>query len=473
MSKPARPFSQLAAAAAFACLSLLGTGVAHAENHALIMWIGDYADPKNRLPGIDRDAEKAKEMAERMGVPRGNIHEVMNQQLTLAGMSGALEDLTRRIKDGDKVFIYYSGHGHQVSRVGGGQGCSEGLVSHDGRLFFDFDLQKELDSLAGKASQLVVFNDSCFSGGAATKDFSRSPDGVVPKVYNGEVKAGSASDPGYACGQAVNKLARNLEAAATNRKAQIFYLAASADNEVAGATQQGSIATLAWAACMADPATDADRSGLITGAELAACAQRWVRANAGGRQTITAQYNSQLPMSFARPVSSTTASNAQRIDPAAALRNIASASDPSYRVNLKPANTSLRIKQDYLDFTVDSNKDGYLYVFQVGSDKKTFNVLYPNKFDQNNYVRAGNSVRLPGQSWQIRAAGPAGDSYLMAYVSPTRKDFTKGLDPAIAIGSLNADDEGLKTLVIEASGSNAGGSSRYGTSPVVAVREIN
>ena len=55
----------------------------------------------------------------------------------------------------------------------------------------------------------------------------------------------------------------------------------------------------------------------------------------------------------------------------------------------------------------------------------------------------------------------------------TTDDFTKGLDPAIAIGSLNADDEGLKTLVIEASGSNAGGSSRYGTSPVVAVREIN
>ncbi len=475
MKKPNSNIRRTAAAAAMSCLGLLASAAVHAENHALIMWIGDYADSRNNLKGIDLDAMYAKEMAALMGVPSTNIRELKNNQATLAGMSNALRGLTGRIKKDDKVFIYYSGHGYQFNKTGGQSGCSEGLVAYEAGIYHDEALRNDLDNLASKASQVIMFNDSCFSGGAATKSLDLDAENQT-KAYQGEVKSGSASDPGYVCNSAVNKMARDLEIVGKQRGANVFYLAASADNEVAFPSPRGSLATLAWSACMKDPATDTDRSGMITGEELAICSKRWMKSNSSKQQTITAHLNSQLPMSFARPTST---GSVQRIDPSRALHDMAARSDPSYRVTLTPASNTMRIKQDYLDFTVNTNKAGYLYVFQVGSSKKAFTMLYPNKFDKNNYMNAGSSRRLPGDAWKIRSGGPAGTSHLMAYISPTEKNFAKDMDPNAAFGEVETDDKSAKDLFTEASDNRVGDTAkpaavtRYGTSAVVAIREIN
>lgn len=472
MRKPTnanRTFRQLAVAVAM--LGCLGT--AQAENHALIMWIGDYQNPANNLSGIDKDARMAREMALRMNVHKDKILEFKNDQLTLDGMKNAIRTLTSRIKEGDKVFIYYSGHGHQIDKRGGA-GCTEGLVTYEADLYMDQTLAADLDRLSNKASQVIMFNDSCFSGGAASKDLSRNlatAGGAPTKAYPGEVKAGGAG--GYTCGQAINKMARNLEISANKGGAQLFYLAASADNEVAYPSDSGSYATLAWSNCLKDPSADTDRSGMISGRELVECSRRWMASNFAGRQTITGYKNADLPMSFARAESASSSNS--RVNPERSLRDLAAGSDPAYRVNLRVASSRLRIKQDPLDFTVDTNKDGYLYIVQAGSDKKTFNILYPNRFDKNNYVHAGASVRLPGDSWRIKAGGPAGTSYMMAIVSPTARNFTKDIDPSDAFGSLGADDSGMKTLYLESAGAtpNGGAPGRYGTSAVVEINEVN
>lgn len=478
MKKNTTPRRALGRLSAVALMTLGCLGAAQAENHALIMWIGDYQNPAHNLNGIDKDASMARDMAQRMNVPSTNILEVKNQQLTLDGMRNAIRSLTNRIKEGDKVFIYYSGHGHQVNKQGGG-GCTEGLVTYDARLYLDDALSADLDRLSNKASQVIMFNDSCFSGGAGTKDlggsFASAASGALTKAYPGEVKASGSDSGGYTCGQAVNKMARNLEISANKGGAQLFYLAASADNEVAYPSDKGSYATLAWSTCLKDPAADTDGSGMINGRELVDCSRRWMASNFAGRQTITGHKNAELPMSFARSSSSTATSS--RVNPERSLRDLAAGSDPSYRVNLRLATNRLRIKQDPLDFTVESNKDGYLYIVQAGSDKKTFNILYPNRFDKNNYVRAGSSVRLPGDAWRIKAGGPVGTSYMLAIVSPTHRNFTKDMDAGAAFGVLEADDGGMKTLYLESAGAAgaAGGSStsgRYGTSSVVEITEV-
>ena len=132
-----------------ACL-LGAANHALADNHALIMTI-DYA---GTLPGIEQDAQAASRIAKSMGIPEVNIRKFRNQQLTLSGMSGAIHQLTNTIQNGDKVFLYYSGHGGQ--RMGTGGKCTESLVTNDFQYFDDATRKDSLEALAAKASSVTT-----------------------------------------------------------------------------------------------------------------------------------------------------------------------------------------------------------------------------------------------------------------------------------------------------------------------------
>jgi hypothetical protein len=291
---------------------------AHAASHALLMWIGDYAEPSAKLRGIEHDAKLAADMSAWMGVTKANTTMLTNRQATHEGMREAWAGLIKRVKSGDTVFIYFSGHGGQLG-PGGSQGCNEGLATWDNRVYFDAQLRQHLDALARVASQVVMFNDSCFSGGAVSKSFgARGLDGSADeaqiKAYPGQLsmpsgqdidgtspmadrlaaeqgrsKGGTVADgsvaTGSVCGVAANvskalgSFARALQA----KGADVFYLAAAAANQAAFGCAKGSLATRAWAACMAP-----SKQRSITGQALAECAQRWVDKQPGRyKQTIT------------------------------------------------------------------------------------------------------------------------------------------------------------------------------------------
>ena len=91
-----------AAATILAAGGLLAAAApAHAESHALIMWIGKYADPRANLPGIDLDAKAARQIAGAIGVPAANITELKNEQLSWRAMGEAISGLAGRIKAKD------------------------------------------------------------------------------------------------------------------------------------------------------------------------------------------------------------------------------------------------------------------------------------------------------------------------------------------------------------------------------------
>lgn len=273
------------------------------------MWIGQYGDPARNLPGIALDADRARQMATAMGVPTALRREVSEDQLTLRGMAEALHSLEQRVAPGDRVFIYFSGHGKQIDGSRFGARCSEGLVTRDGALYLDLAIEYTLRRLAAKAL-VVMMNDSCHSGGAATKSFPPDPqaeaDEEVPKAYPDPVSVvvgvhGSSVVAG-ACGGVVNK---GIDLAAALPKATAFagrwlYLAASRADEAAFATRRGSRATQAWQACLTSPQTDADGDGQVSGEELRACAQRHIDSAGRGRQTITLMGDASLPV-MSRP----------------------------------------------------------------------------------------------------------------------------------------------------------------------------
>ena len=453
------------AAAALAACSLAGATLARADNHALIMtidYVGVLPQGGGALPGIDEDGKLAVKIAEGMGVPGQNIRWLRNGDLTMAGMTGAIRDLTQnRLRDGDKVFLYYSGHGSQ--RVGSnGSKCTESMVTHDLKHYEDDQLRQTLDALAVRASQVVMFNDSCFAGGTATKDLSRSTDGSVSKFYEVE-KAGSAADASYVCGTHVNKdfASRTLGAVARERPTQMLYVAASGDNEVSRASPVGSWATQAWAHCLSGARADRDRNGFVDGEELRQCSQSFINERFPKQQTVSLVGNRSLVMSFVGASASATAPVA---NPGRTLESLHASSDPNMRVGLSVAKPRLTIGRDLLDFTVSPDRDGYLYLLHVSTDGK-FYVLFPNQLDKNNFVKAGTH-RFPRQTWGIQAHGPAGTGYIMAYMSEGPKDFTKGFDleGPFATGESNVETT-RKLGVIALNG-------RYGASSVVAIEEV-
>jgi len=278
---------------------------------------------------------------------------------------------------------------------------------------------------------------------------------------------------------------------------------------VSFATSKGSLGTLAWAACMGAAQADSDRSGRINGEELRACAQGLIDRR-GTKQTITLQGNDKLPLSFVqtgtaaaaapvpapvpvatpaptpapapavaavpapapapRPEPTAAATAAASVNAVQALVDLQTAADRSSQVRLTLARSSLRIGKDLLDFSVATSREGYVYLLQVGSDGKTFNLLFPNKIDSNNFLPVGTH-RFPRDTWRLRAGGPAGTSHLLAIVSPTKKDLSRSMDLSSVFPSSAATQSNTRTLVVEATGAGNGGDGRYGASEVTAIKE--
>jgi hypothetical protein len=244
--------------------------------------------------------------------------------------------------------------------------------------------------------------------------------------------------------------------------------------EVAGATTEGSVATLAWTSCLG-PQADTDHSGSVNGEELRQCAQNYINRRGGRPQTVTLQGNAKLPVIFpsvsetSTTAASTSPAAQQEVDPVGTLRDLRAASSSSYKVSIK-GNTSLAIGKDFLDFSVTTNRPGYLYVLHVGSDGKTFDLIFPNQIDEDNRVAAG-TTKLPRPSWRVRAAGPAGTSHILAIVSPVKKEIGKGMNFSQTFPTAKATANNARTLVVEASDGQGGGHAAFGASDVLVIQE--
>ena len=154
-------------------------GASLAANHALIMAIDAYEGP-NPLPGVAFDVALALDIAKRMGVAPENTVVRRNRELTLEGLRSTMKGLLDRVKPGDQVFVYYSGHGARITNPKAPSGCTEAMVAVNGDLLLDAEVADWVTALARKTSRLVFMNDSCFSGGLVTR--GRSPE-FLPKVH--------------------------------------------------------------------------------------------------------------------------------------------------------------------------------------------------------------------------------------------------------------------------------------------------
>jgi metacaspase-1 len=441
MSKPGYMVKVSRAVAAL-LMGLSCSAASLAASHALIMTIDDYDNaafkvPENApasqspdLPGVAKDAASFRRIAELMGVPASNIRELRNAQLSAAGIRAAMQETIAKIQSGDKVLIFYAGHGSQRTGQGGNR-CTEGMLTYDAQLYPDTALRQDLQQLAARAGQVIMFNDSCFSGGASTArtGATRSVGGeeflARGYPYPEAFRPTSADQAGYQCGVAINS-ARSASVASANASGgRLLYVATAAETEVAWESRGGGMGTVAILECLTNPAADTDRSGSISGEELQVCAQARMAPNFERdpmrRQRITLVGDSRLSLvslAAAQPGGNTP------VNPTTALQDLVAPADPTHTVTLTAQNTTLKMGRDFLNLTVRSARAGYLYLLHVGPDNQKVHVLYPNQFDRDNRIEAGQDVVLPRAGWGIKATGPAGQHRIVAIVSDKPRDFS-------------------------------------------------
>jgi len=424
------------------------------NRHALIIGISRYADATiPTLPGARIDKESATQMAQAMQVPLSNIRYLQDEQATGNSIRAALKDLTSKVQDGDRVFIHYSGHGTRYNDPVAG-GCVEALLAYDGGssgMITNHEMADLLKTITNKTDKLFVMYDACHSGGIAQSASSVRTRGVLNLNDEGLLRPKFASIS-EECGRPVNVKTRNLlvETTATGVLPQdIIHVSASRDNEISFDDElKGGLATQYMRDCMLRDAVDLDNSGAISMDEIRQCAQVKINKRMAndvnfkphnlvlnGNAAFVPAWFSQpsavaaaatpaalplaVPAAYAPVVSAPAALTGEK-----ALLQMFDPRDAKRRVQVTAVKDKLKIGQDVLDFSVQSDRAGYVYVALAGSDNKALYLLFPNDLDQNNKIEAGQKIQLPRPNWRVKAGGPAGTDNLLVMVADAPRDLT-------------------------------------------------
>ena len=78
--------------------------------------------------------------------------------------------------------------------------------------------------------------------------------------------------------------------------------------------------------------------------------------------------------------------------------------------------------------TVKTTNDAYIWVFDTGTSGRVHQ-LFPNEYAADNFVRAGQSLTLPGaqDDYRFVVSQPAGVELLTVIASPDNKPLTRDL----------------------------------------------
>lgn len=438
-----------------------------ASRHALIIGIGEYSVPGvSSLKGVSKDMESARDIAMAMSVPESNIQFLRDKDATAEQIRNALKAMNERVQPGDRVFIYYSGHGTRwIDAQVDANACTEGLLASDGVALTNRQVSELITPIANKTDKLMVFYDACHSGGVAsqpmkTRSLKMGAVTLTPK-FVGQVSPELCATP-------TNMKTRSLtgELSKTNTpppSQNMVYIAASRADEVSfDNPDRGGLATTAWRECMSK-AKDTDSSGALSVSEIASCAQSEISKTlshspdilgqnmtiAGNREFVPSYFAQGTPVASnspelpALPQPTVTASetavavvqsqleptlpqpSTTPVSPAALLQQIHEQRDASRALHATAAPSVMRINQDQLRMSVTSPRDGYLYIALAGSDGKSLYLLYPNTLDTNNVVKAGQKIELPTNRWRITAGGPTGVDTMLIMVSDSPRDLSR------------------------------------------------
>ena len=266
--------------------------IARASRHALIIGVGEYSRPGiSSLKGVKHDIKSAAQIARTMGIAPENITYLRDTDATAQNIRLAFRSMEKRMRQGDRAFVYYSGHGTRwIDTSFDSNACTEGLLATDGQALTNREISRLLMPISRKAEKLMVFYDACHSGGLAnqplrTRSLTTSGGQLTPK-FSGEVSPERCATPSNMKTRSLSGELGRMGAVPSNT----VFIAASRPDEVSfDDPRSGGLATVAWRDCLLGKAADLDGSGAITVDETTQCAQIGLDERLQGQPDILGQ----------------------------------------------------------------------------------------------------------------------------------------------------------------------------------------
>ena len=401
-----------------------------AANHALLIGIGEYqlryfdgaaGQHETALPGIDKDITLMRSTVERLGYKPDEITVLENSQASLSGIRQALAHLAQRAAKGDRVLIYYSGHGAQVpdrAPLDEEDGLDEALVAWDFRpgretlenVLTDDEIATALGRI--RAENLLVIFDSCHSG-TADRAFA-----LKGRIKGGPSRFKSKRLPA----EWVVQRGKSVGGEGISDGAHVALMA-SQEDETANATSNGSVLTIAVHAAVKEAT---ERHAPVTAVQLHALADAVAQRFAANMAKQGEQVN-QHPQ-LRGPVEKQDW-NLRKVDNVFAMVSEWADSVPD-RLMLRTNQAQYRVGVT-LEITLPyAPIAGHLNLIQVGTETQIIRVLFPNNFSKRgNLVEAGETLHLPAPEggFALPASLPDGATrervVLIAVISTEPKDW--------------------------------------------------
>lgn len=455
--------------AAAAGIALIGafasTGPAGAADRALLIGMTDYADARFDLDGIDLDLDTMHRFARRVGFAEEDILTLSGAEVTEPGLRDAFAGfLGRGTAPGDRVLVYYSGHGLQVTDRDGDEadGRDEALTLHSLGLapdgYVGTLVDDRIDELFALLPDRDVFFvvDACHSGTVsrglverrtlATRAYGSSEFAVKALPWRG----GAAPAPGAG---AVSK-GGGAGAALDDVRAGLVTLSAAQDDEQALASPAGSTFTLALSEALETGSSGATPRALVALAgrlidERIDADQRFVPNLTGDPdlfdRDLAARRARPAPAASggAAPAIASTASASDGAAPEPATEGTAAAGAPDAAgapavpgVNardllaLAEGTEPLAARLDRerypadapVTLSVEVPAAGWINVLGVDADDAMV-VLWPNAFDRDNRVAPGTLELPAARDFEWVAQPPWGGNLMLVLFSRSPLDL--------------------------------------------------
>ena len=427
----------------------------HRKGRALLIGIDRYRYV-SPLIGTVNDARAMKDyVSSHLGFSDRDVRLLLDGEATRDNILRAIAEwLIEGTRQGDNVFLYYSGHGFQQRDDNGDEadGLDETLVpvdvTVDGNgvprgMITDDEIAALLAQLPGRRVQVVI--DACHSGtsdrlavrntGAETWRYvktPRRPDGAPLRIGVARTRAIEIPRP------AAQESFVSTKDLGADRVDITVWAAVRADQKALVdeevASNPGSVFTrrLLWGA--RDRKADSNADGIVTRSELhvylireseAYCARHPVRCGKGLTPQLHTESGGMQGAAFSSRQESERAFSsdavvAKDILVRQAERLVAARQLGSVELDIEP-DTALPVGSS-VDVVVESDRDGHLVLLDIDPSGRMVQI-FPNKFSERNgvpdHIRAGRPLRVPGASGGFRFSvePPAGAGMLLAIVA--------------------------------------------------------